>query len=589
MSKDQEKKPSTPPPVGPGQWLELNRKDPQQAEKLWQGLDLEKRMEIVLQAGGEEREKLITLASDAPRMVLALPPDEFSRTILELEADQAGTLLTMCSPKQLQYLMDLTGWVKEKFSPVRYQYWVPLLLEAGAGPLNKWLKNADLEALALLFAQWFEVVKFVPSQDEQEPPDDLPNFTLDGIYYLRFRDDNIAQMASQVLVQLKSELPSLYAEVLEAILWEPASLMASQALRWRNGRMSDHGFPLRLEALDLWAKPAPGEDAWREMPSKDSVGYFHGSGRRSGALLDLLPPQAALPVLGRALAQEGSEWIMAEAAYIANCAVVALDADPADPAEVKRSAREGLGLVNLGLGLMSQGQGADAGAVLARMPMTALARQGAQAIRELNLRAHVLVNEGWMKGLPTGLHILDSPLDRALAGLIFPRPRCYDSNLTGNREYRSFMTLADLEQSRRYLEMAEYWGVLLFELMGIERTGLAELLVGDVWPSEPTEIKLSLVLGTWLARRAMGLSGLAPIEQKDVSQALAGLKKGLEGELAQEVMASCQGISNPARAALASELLRGVLNSLEEELRYLNLEADLDPSFIRGLVVRRPQ
>jgi hypothetical protein len=61
----------------------------------------------------------------------------------------------------------------------------------------------------------------------------------------------------------------------------------------------------------------------------------------------------------------------------------------------------------------------------------------------------------------------------------------------------------------------------------------------------------------------------------------------LAGPLTKEVLESCQALSDPGEAALAGELLRGALTRLAQELGGLNLEADLDPAFIAGLVVER--
>ena len=196
-----------PPAPGrdPQAWLELEKKDPQRAEALWQGISFKERLRIVLAAAGPKRERLITLARDSRELVQGLSPDEFTRTVMELGPEDAGTLMGLCTAEQITYLLDLTGWVNERFAPTRYQLWLPLLMDAGPQQLGLWLDAADLEVLSLLFAHWFKVVKYLPSQDEQEPPDDLPGFTLDGVYHIDFHDQKKAGFVAQVLVYLKSE------------------------------------------------------------------------------------------------------------------------------------------------------------------------------------------------------------------------------------------------------------------------------------------------------------------------------------------------------------------------------------------------
>ena len=562
--------------------LDLERRDPRRAEELWSRLSPEERLRVILAADGPGRERLITLAPDGPDLVPAMAPDDLARTLLELGPEDAGTLLGLSTDDQLSYLLDLTGWQRERFAPSRYQIWLPMLLDAGPHRLVAWLRSADLEVLALLFASWFQVTKFMTSQDEQEPPDDLPSFTLDGVYHLSFRDPDQTDFVAQVLVLLKSEQSERYEEVMEAMLVEPASQLAEDALRWRQGRLADHGFPPRLEALELWGRESPGETKWEKMAPKLPLGV----GPRSGRVLSLLPDQESLPAAAAALPPELAEVVRVELAYVANCGVVGLEADPADPQAVARAATESLGLANLGLGLLSGGDGATAASILTRVSVAALARKGAAAIRVLNHRAWQLLDQGWLKGLPAGLHVLDKPLDRWLAGLVFPRPRCYDPGLDQGREYRAFTSPGDLEAAGRALDQAEFWGRLLFDLLAVERQELVLLWDQPLSPDDPWDLKTSTIVGTWLARRALGLPGLAPIPAASLGPAVKALQKGLKGSLAQEVMESCQALGGSQEAALASELLRGVLSHLEATLARLDPQAHLEPALVEGLVIK---
>jgi hypothetical protein len=571
----------------PGRLLDLAKSDPARAEALWNGLERPERLRAILASPAPQRLGLLTMAKDSRALVRDLAVDEFASTVLELGPEDAGMLLARCTDKQLTYLLDLTGWVNEKFAPERYAVWLPLLLEGGAERLHRWLKGIDLEVLTLLAAHWFKVVKYLPSQDEQEPPDDLPQFTVDGVYHLEFHNQKTSSFVAQVMVHMQAELPKLYGALMEAMLWESAAQIADDAVRWRRGRLMDQGFPDRLEALELWAKPLPGEADWQEMAPKVERAFPQYAPPRSDSALMLLPKGELLPSLAAEFDNDAADRLRAELVYAANCGVVALEADPAQPEAVSRAARESLGLANLGLGILSGGHSAQARDILKRVGVAALARQGAQALRQLNKRAWQLINEGWLKKVPTSLHVLDYPLDRQVAGLVFHRPRCFDPTLGQDREYRAFYSLADLEQARRTLDRAEYWGTILFELMGFDQARVDALMRAEVWPEDRREIKISSLLGTWLARRALGLPGLEPLPAASLNRAVELLQEGLAGPLAKEALASCRSITDPAEAALAGELLRGALQRLSQELGGLNPKAALEPAFIAGLVVER--
>lgn len=569
----------------PARLLELERIDPRRAERLWHGLSRDERLRAVLNAPYEQRDKLITLAPDSTQLVRMLAPDEFARTVMALGPVDAGGLLADSTDEQMGYVLDLTGWVKERFAPSRYEAWLPLLLDAGSGRVLRWLQRSDPETLTLLFAHWMRVEKFLPSQEQQEPPDNLPEFTLDGVYFLEFRRPENAGFVGQVLVIMKSELPALYTAVLEAMIWDSAAQLADNALRWRQGRMADLGFPDRLEAMELWATAKPGETEWQDLAPKSELGFLADAPPRSDHDLALLPEDGLLPVAAGELEPALREVLRAELAYVANCGVVALDADPAQPEQVERAARESLGLANLGLALLAGESPAAAGRVLARVGLAALARRGAAALRGLNKRAWALLREGWLAQMPATLHILDAPLDRWLAGLVFPRPRCYGPKLGQGREYRSFTSLADLEEAEANLARAELWGRLLFDYMGLAPEALAGLVRAAAWPEDVQDVKLTHVMGTWLARRALGLQGLEPIPSGMLGRAVAALQEGLEGALATELLDSLRALDDKDEAAMAGELLRGVLERLRQELGGLNPDAPLEPAFVGGLVI----
>lgn len=572
----------------PGRLLELESADSRAAEALWHGLSQAERLRVVLAARGKQRERLITLAADSAALTQALAVDEFAATALELGPDDAGALIELSSDEQLTYLLDLTGWQAERFAPARYEAWLPLIVQAGPERMLRWLASTDLEVLSLLMGHWVRVAKWLPSQDEQEPPDDLPEFTLDGVYYIDFPRAEERDLLVQVLTALRSEQPQRFREVMEAMLWEGAANLAEQADRWRAGRLADHGFPGRLEALELWARPAPDERDWRGLPEKDALGFMAEAPARSDAVLEMLPPGGGLPALAGRLSGRAREMLKAELVYIANCGAMALDADPADPEAVARAAQESLGLVNLGLAVLSNGDEAEAAAIVARLPLAALARRGALQVRQLNRRAWELMREGWLAGLPTGLHVLEPPLDRWLAGLLYPRPRCYDPGLDQGREYRAFRDTADLRAADDAVTRAEYWGRLLFDLMGMDKAQAAALLRARAWPEDPQEVKVTHLVGTWLARRLLGLEGLAPLPADRLGQAVAALQQGLAGGLDDELKRSVAALGQVEDPALAGRMLAEALERLRQELGGLVVgDEPIEPQFVAGLVVER--
>ncbi|MDR1396466.1 MAG: DUF6178 family protein [Desulfarculales bacterium] len=566
--------------------LRLEKTDPGQAQELWQSLSPEQRLKGILSANTpREQTRLILLAQDSKELVQALSSDNFARLVMDIGPADCLEIVELSSDEQLTYLLDLTAWRREELDPDRYGAWLPVIMEAGPLKLKVWLESVDIETLTLLGRHWFTVWKYVPSQDEQEPPDDLPEFTLDGIYWLEFNRPDEAALAAQIMVVLKSELPDKYSQVMEAMRWEPDSELKEYARRWRQGRLQDQGFPSREEALSLWANPGPGESAWENKPLKYAPAGIH---QESGikAWGGFMAEDELLPSGLTCLTVSEQDNLKQELTFIANCGIVALDADWADRKAAGRAAAESISLVNLGLSLLAGGhespasdlsaaRGQRAAAILRRLPLPVIARQGAGAVRGLNKQAWKILKTGWLKDLPTGFNLLDFPLDRWLAGLLFKLPRFY--NQSGSPEYRAFHNISELQQAQNALARIDFWGKLIFELAGLNRLEVLKTLTAPGWPEDPLDRKLSHLLFTYWVRQALKLPGLAPLKLHDLSRAVRIMKKKPAGSWRDQAGQSAGLLAEPERG-LAKSILNGLLDELETEFKNLSSHPLADPA-----------
>jgi hypothetical protein len=124
--------------------------------------------------------------------------------------------------------------------------------------------------------------------------------------------------------------------------------------------------------------------------------------------------------------------------------------------------------------------------------------------------------------------------------------------------------------------------------MGLDKGDVLGFWQTKVFPEDAREIKTTAILGTWLARRYLGLTGpMAPLPRESFMQAVEVLKKELSDSLPEEIKRSCQAITDPKEAALAGSLLRSSLNRLVLELKQLNTDYDLDPGKTWGIITKR--
>jgi len=114
-----------------------------------------------------------------------------------------------------------------------------------------------------------------------------------------------------------------------------------------------------------------------------------------------------------------------------------------------------------------------------------------------------------------------------------------------------------------------------------------EILAAGAVADEANPIKLGQVIATWLARRELGLEGLALLERNRFNEAVEALKRGLDGPLGEELMDSCAAVADPGEAGLAGKIMRGILGRMTEDLSRLDTSLDLDPDLV-GLILVEP-
>ncbi|TLN09047.1 hypothetical protein FDZ71_10195, partial [bacterium] len=170
--------------------------------------------ERILAARGDERETLLAECDEIAAVVPLLPPEELLFTLREADRDAAVTILSHARTAQLQAMLDLELWDKDRLRPERAQWWVLLMEECGEKPLAKWLKNIDYAELSVLFAP---LAKASFQNEEGEPPEggeEEASFSLDGVHFFTV-PAKIEPAARKILTILRMESHQKYLHVLE--------------------------------------------------------------------------------------------------------------------------------------------------------------------------------------------------------------------------------------------------------------------------------------------------------------------------------------------------------------------------------------
>jgi hypothetical protein len=367
--------------------------------------------------GGRRRLELLLDQPDPRAIVRALPADELFYAIQEVGLADASDVIQLASPEQFQTFLDLDAWRGNEADPMRLMPWI----RAARGPTSEsdedrdeWrlkLGALDPDLVSLLLRSTLRI------HDLEEDPD--PDFegerfvrTVEGRYMVEFVPDGADYIAvRRLLDDLYEKDPFMAGRILSAVRWELDSDLAESALRWRNGRLADLGYPTFDEALSWFARPAVRGDAPAGLPDRPP-GFWLASFRRD-ALLD----RAASRLTPEALARFELETMAA-----ANAAIVADRIDPADPDAVRGAVETARALLEMGLEALSGGDGEAAAVVLSSTSLKAIFQRGFVQLLELRWRAE---RQAKAESTAGPLPSLDAPLAEAIEAVLCRRPRYF--------------------------------------------------------------------------------------------------------------------------------------------------------------------
>jgi len=405
-------------------------------------------------ARGRRRLDLILDDPDPGALVRSLPAPDLYFTIREVGLADSAELVQLAAPSQFRAFLDLDAWRKEELDPARALTWLRAG-RAGAGADEQaeaaWrrkLAALDVELLELLL---LGSVKVHDLDEEPDPELETDRFlrTPDGKLVLVFLGEGTGYLAARGLVDdLLAEDPFRAARLFSALRRELPSELSESALRWRNGRLQDLGYPPLDEALSWFARPAV-------RPAGPMPG---APARPAGFWLELRPEGSPLARAAARLSEDEREALELELVTAANAVLVADGLDPGDLEGVRQAVAAARALVELGLEAVAGTDPAAAGAALAATPVKVLFQQGFGRLLRLRWRAEKL--RAALADRPLG-----SPLDELLQGLCRRRPLYFPgveappedwgTPVAGAYQPRPFLSSADLARAEQALARAE--------------------------------------------------------------------------------------------------------------------------------------
>jgi hypothetical protein len=359
--------------------LALARSDRAAARAELAKLDAEAQVALVCDSPLARRAELLGLVSAPEQVIPLIPPAELCFIVKSIGIADAGWLLEHASEEQIATAVDLDAWNGLEPDRGRLGLWLAALGEAGEETLLRAAHGLDFELLVLELGARLSVV--LTGRDESA---DLPAsaLSLDGQFHLipRTAGDDLEDVLALLQTLFQHDY-WLYHRLLQSVSTDADSDLEEWALRWRNGRLQDLGFPPFEDAKRIYSHLRP-EQLTKLPPGPHGleVGEWplavwmpqlpvardaeHGLFRA----LSALPEAARRPLLFAFLA-------------LANRVAVA-DAMPLGDAEtLPRATEKAARLASLGLAHLARENGVEPAEVLRRSTLERLFMVGANLER----------------------------------------------------------------------------------------------------------------------------------------------------------------------------------------------------------------
>ncbi len=471
----------------------------------------------ILSLPGKKRIEKILDSPYPAALVAQMPEIEIFLTIKEVGEQDALDLISLTTPEQLTYLLDLDLWHKDQIIPERFLFWLEILEQCGENKLRQFWRTADIEFLVSALGKVLRVYQSPHPEEIPEENKEAPLFSLDQIYYIEFREEKHAPLLMRLLHFLYASLPDIYQLLMQEILWSIPAEDEELALRWRKGRLADLGFPDFDEACQIYAYFPP-EKIKKGPPLSlpEPEESFHAPTYLEVACNGTFFSQA----LQKELAEETQERVKWELAGLINRVLIADAAHLGDVEAFYQSARKALQTLDLGLKYLSQEDPAEARQLLEKIPVTRIFQAGYSLSLDLKRRAHQLVQKGWLAALPRREEILDTPLKETMQGLLRPRPLFFDEN---NGNFSSFTALTQISLTADRLNKISLLGEIIFELFDF---AVDELMRMEKEPCYFLDPPLSSICLTFLAQGILyGTPRLKPLTSFELNKIYAQLKQ----------------------------------------------------------------
>jgi len=503
--------------------------DANAAQALFSKLSLEEKVAIVLNTPWEKRQQLILLADDSQALVQALPEEEIYWTIKETGTADALPVIARTSFEQFQYIIDIDCWQKDRIDMEQVTEWLQLMLRCNESKVLEWLTNTDELFINYVFKKLFTIFKTSEDIDLAEASDTLPQWTLDGMYYFQFADEEARLVSIPFLHLLYRTDSKLFYYVMDNTIWSFETELEDDLFRLRQSRIAEKGFPELDEALQVYQYLSP-EHIQTVLRDQEFFGHATAEGKSAplklrysiGTEHSALFLQDVLAVIDNS---QIIDRIQREIIHLSNQVMIADGREAREIQDLKKSLHKVLGYANIGLELLSKQDTGTAAEVMKAVPMQFLFRTGYSQALDLKNRLQQIHKTLWQNYRLFRQLFFDGPWGATIEGLSPVRPVYFEGNSkTDSFLFRDFESIDEICVTRQVLDIVAVAEKVLFELFGIDIHNLMESFIAGTTLADSSDIRARTLFLTVLAQHVLyGATECVPITEAELRKLRAAV------------------------------------------------------------------
>ncbi|MEE2677324.1 MAG: DUF6178 family protein [Myxococcota bacterium] len=248
------------PGVSAAELLRLIQRDRPAAEQRVASLAPEEQVALICATPVRRRRELLDLVPAPERVIALLPEAELCFTVKAVGLESATWILEYATPEQVATAIDLDAWTEHALVAPKLDAWLDALAEGDDESLLRSLGKVDSELLVLWLRGRIAVFQ-KPNDDEGWSPPDGSR-TLEGqFHFVPLGEDDDAATILRFLQVLFHTDYWTYFRLMQGVIHELPTEAEEWALRWRNARLQDLGFPTWEHAMRLYRHLRPEERA----------------------------------------------------------------------------------------------------------------------------------------------------------------------------------------------------------------------------------------------------------------------------------------------------------------------------------------